>query len=373
MSEGIAGVENLAEVKPRPYFSDALMQSHLLTAHGVVSKMADEVNTENGISERYRALVFVRVALGQMMKAPSIFDSSCDYNIRMIGSVFADHLQRVGSIENHDINTLFAGCYRFVVELELKSDNGLSDGLSSAWNDIAGLHFSEFSLASEQIRWAKAHMIFSIMREYIQHPDMVSLKKLPAAIKSSDEAIFKSNEDLSQREERVNALADKLKGYENAYNFVGLYQGFSNLKDDKVGERESTFKFLIFLGVCLVLMPFLKLVGVIGHNDNLIKEAFSFGALFAFELIVIYFFRIALQNYRSIKAQLLQIDLRMTLCQFINSYVEFASDARKSDKELLNKFEQIIFSGIVTEDSGIPSTFDGLEQVAKIVESLKPR
>lgn len=366
-------VENLTEVKARPYFSEVSMQSHLSRAHDAISKKIEKAKTEKGITERYRALVFVRVALGQMMHMPAIFDSSCDFNIRTIGSVFAEHVQAVGSNEEHDIDTLLAVCYRFVVEFELKSDNGLPEGLSSVWNDIADLRFVEFKIASEQIKWAKAHMVFSMLRDYIHHPHMIGLKNLPAAIKSSDDAILKSNEDLSQREDRVNALADKLKGYENAYNFVGLYQGFSNLKKDKVGERESTFKFLVFLGFCLVLMPFLKLVGVVGHNTNLVEEAFSLGALFAFELIVIYFFRIALQNYRSIKAQLLQIDLRMTLCQFINNYVEFASDARKSDKDLLSKFEQIIFSGIVTEDSGIPSTFDGLEQVAKIVDSFKPR
>jgi hypothetical protein len=279
----------------------------------------------------------------------------------------------MGASDKYEVDTLLAVCYRFVVEFELKSSSGMSSDLSSAWNDIAELHFSEFKIASTQIKWAKNHMAFNMLREYIQHPHMTSLKDLPATIQASEDARIKSDEELSKREERVNALADKLKGYENAYNFVGLYQGFSNLKTDKVNEKKITFKFLIFLGLCLVIVPLLKLLNIIGHDDDLIKEAFSVAALLALELMVIYFFRIALQNFRSTKAQLLQIDLRMTLCQFINSYVEFASDARKGDKELLQKFEQIIFSGIVTDESGIPSTFDGLDQVVKIAESFKSR
>lgn len=373
MSDGTAGVENLAEAKTLQFFSDASMQSHLSRAYDAVSKMADKEKAENGVRERYKALAFVRVVLNQMTLMPAIFDLSCDYNIRKIGSIFAEHVQAVGSSEKYDIDTLLASCYRFVVEFELKSPHGLPEGLSSVWNDLSDLHFAEFHLASEQVSWSRTHMAFSMLREYIHHPHMTDLKNLPAAIKASEEARLKSNEELLQREERVNALADKLTGYENAYNFVGLHHGFSNLKKDKIVERDITFKFLMFLGICLVLLPFLKFIGVVGHNEDLVKEAFSVAAMFAFELIVIYFFRIALQNYRSIKAQLLQIDLRMTLCQFINNYVDFASDARKSDKELLAKFEQVIFSSIVTEDSGIPSTFDGLEQVAKIVDSLKPR
>lgn len=202
---------------------------------------------------------------------------------------------------------------------------------------------------------------------------MATLTKLPAAIRASEEAREKSNDEMSTRELRVNALQDKLKGYENAYNFVGLYQGFSKLRKDKARERDITFNFLIALGLCLLLVPLLKLFGVVAHEVDLVRESLSIAALFALELMIIYFFRITLQNFRSIKAQLLQIDLRMTLCQFINSYVEFASDARKSDKELLTKFEQIIFSGIVSDESVIPSTFDGLEQVAKIVDGFKPR
>lgn len=230
----------------------------------------------------------------------------------------------------------------------------------------------EYPKASSHVRWARNSMAINILGEYINHPHIVQLKELPAAIRASEEARVKSSDEMSAREQRVSALQDKLQGYENAYNFVGLYQGFSGLRADKAKELDLTFKFLIFLGFCILLVPLVKVLGLIGHED-LIKESLSFVALFALELMVIYFFRIVLQNFRSIKAQLLQIDLRMTLCQFINSYVEFASDARKSDKELLTKFEQVIFSGIVSDESVIPSTFDGLEQVAKIVDGFKSR
>lgn len=371
MSDLIAG--ELGGEELQVYFSDRTMQTYLARAVDKVDLLFSQSSNSGGTLENQKALGFVKATLDEMINMPAVFDVSCSFNIKHIGPKFIECVQTVGTSESYEIDTLFACCYRFVVEFELKSAGGMSQFLAMAWNDIAELNFSDFKVAASQIRWAKNHMIINIMREYINHPHMTALKDLPAAIRASDEAIVKSNDELSGREIRVNALEDKLKGYENAYNFVGLYQGFSNLRGEKDKEKNLAFKFLTVLGVCLVLVPLLKLFGFVGHEEDLVRESLSVATLFALELMIIYFFRITLQNFRSIKTQLLQIDLRMTLCQFINSYVEFASDARKSDKELLTRFEQVIFSGIVADDSGIPSTFDGLEQVAKIVDSLKGR
>ncbi|APC14596.1 hypothetical protein BLL42_02170 [Pseudomonas frederiksbergensis] len=371
MSDSIDGVESSNE--PLIFFSNAAMLSHLTRAHHSISRHIEIIRTQSGADDTFNALCFVREALNEMMLMPAIFDLSCDYNIKHVGAKFTESVQEVSAAESYEIDSLFSLCYRFVVEFELKSSTSMSSGLRSAWIELADMDLNDLKSASFQIRWAKNHMAIQMLREYINHPHMTSLKDLPKAIQASEDARIKSIDELSQREERVNALADKLKGYENAYNFVGLYQGFSNLRKDKASEKDLTFKFMVVLGICLVIVPLLKVLNVIEHSSDLVKESFAIAALLAFELMVVYFFRITLQNFRSTKAQLLQIDLRMTLCQFINSYVEFASDARKSDKELLTRFEQVIFSGIVTDESVIPSTFDGLEQVAKIVESLKPK
>ena len=353
-------------------FATETMQAALKRAAVIFETIIDKTSTVHGITEYYRALLFVRVALNEMRQMPAVFDSACQFNIKHLGTKFSECLQALGANES-EAELVISYCYRFVIEFELKANESMSDELEAAVGDLEGLHFSELKTFSRQLKYAKHHMAIHILRGYINHPHMSSLKELPKAIHASESARLKSEEDLSKREERVNALETKLKGYENAYNFVGLYQGFSNLRKNKDDEKGVTFKFLIALGICLVLVPLLKVTNIIGHSEDLAKELFSIAALLALELMLIYFFRITLQNFRSIKSQMLQIDLRMTLCQFINSYVEFASDARKSDKDLLSRFEQIIFSGIVAEDSLIPSTFDGLEQVAKIVDSLKPR
>lgn len=73
------------------------------------------------------------------------------------------------------------------------------------------------------------------------------------------------------------------------------------------------------------------------------------------------------------KAQLIQIDLRMTLCQFIQDYADYAKEVRKDSPLLLERFDQLVFSGIVSSEGAIPSTFDGIEQIANLIEKIKTK
>ena len=93
--------------------------------------------------------------------------------------------------------------------------------------------------------------------------------------------------------------------------------------------------------------------------------------LISLEIILIYFFRVVLMNYRSVKAQILQIELRQTLCEFIQSYANYSSAIKEKDKEVLNKFENLIFSGVLSDPEKLPSTFDGLEQIAALIKNIK--
>ena len=90
-----------------------------------------------------------------------------------------------------------------------------------------------------------------------------------------------------------------------------------------------------------------------------------------FLIIIFYFVRVSLQHVRSIQSQMMQLELRMALCQFIYNYAEDSETLHKKNKEGFEKFENIIFSSIVSSDDKIPSTFDGVEQIAKIIEAIK--
>jgi len=46
---------------------------------------------------------------------------------------------------------------------------------------------------------------------------------------------------------------------------------------------------------------------------------------------------------KSIQSQILQIELRMTLCQFIQNYAEQSKALKEQNKEGFEKFESLIF------------------------------
>lgn len=80
-----------------------------------------------------------------------------------------------------------------------------------------------------------------------------------------------------------------------------------------------------------------------------------------------YIFHISLFNIRALKSQLLQIDLRLSLCEFISNYTEETAKMRGSIKKSFDKFESVIFAPIVAADDKIPTTFEGIEQLTGLI------
>lgn len=67
----------------------------------------------------------------------------------------------------------------------------------------------------------------------------------------------------------------------------------------------------------------------------------------------------------------MQIELRQTLCQFIQSYAGYSSEIKKQDAGALEKFESIIFSGVLSDPEKLPSTYDGMGQIGNLIKSIK--
>lgn len=130
---------------------------------------------------------------------------------------------------------------------------------------------------------------------------------------------------------------------------------------------------MFFVGIAMVVPPCYKMYSVLTNQPKIEVDLSLALTVFGLELLLAYFFRVALHGYRAVKAQLIQIDLRMTLCQFIQDYSEYAKGIRQESPELLNRFDQLIFSGIVNNEGAIPSTFDGLEHISSLIEKIKSR
>ena len=128
-------------------------------------------------------------------------------------------------------------------------------------------------------------------------------------------------EELAEREVRVEALKASLEKYENAFNFVGLFQGFDELSKEKTKEKKGTLFWLKCFGFLSTVPLIAEMVVLYLNRTDLsdVKHALLLSIIPTVSLVAvfIYYFRILLYNYKATKSQLLQIELRKTLCRFI--------------------------------------------------------
>lgn len=326
----------------------------------------DAIRDSNNDKHKF-LLDFIGVTLFYIHSNPRSFDERCIMNIASIGDQFIDSVRNF-NLSEESAEHLFAYCYRFVVEYQISTPHSISSELLVILSRVSDF---EYGAAASQVRYAGHQMLINVVQHYLYHPSLTSLKNLPDVIKRSESERENAERAILDRETRVNALAEKLETYETAFNFVGLYSGFKSLKITKVSERRWNFFFLLVLGSLLLFPVALKFSSLLNAPVKSEPDIFGLAALAGLELLLLYFFRVTLQNFRSIKAQLLQIDLRMTLCQFVQSYAEYSKGAPEGSKGLLERFEQVVFSGIVNDESAIPSTFDGLDKLAELVGKIR--
>ncbi|MDX2468992.1 MAG: hypothetical protein QNL04_00280 [SAR324 cluster bacterium] len=242
-----------------------------------------------------------------------------------------------------------------------------------------------------------------------------SLEKFQQKQVEIQKTIQEWDDNLSKVKEEVETERTNLDNIKKGYNFVKLHKGFQNIYSSKQWEKRVSFIIMCFIGLSILGVMYLASdyqQSKARENTEILlslKEAFSLKTetpiakeifqedfikastevsnalnsvaspltniwyLLPFlggELILIYFFRIALKNFSSAKAQIVQVQLRMSLCEFIAGYTEFKKD-NQQDKVSLEKFETLIFSGITMEGGDIPTTFDGIKDLAKLIKSVK--
>lgn len=204
------------------------------------------------------------------------------------------------------------------------------------------------------------------------------ISKVEEFIRTRDETVSKIdtwNSEFEAKKAAVEILKDKLDTYETGFNFVGLYQGFSALKKEKVDLVPSLEKRFTGLAAGIVIIPILELIWVLFNykslNTNLGILGFIALPTISIIIILFYFLRVSLIDLKSLKSQIMQLELRMTLCQFIQSYAEKSKELKEHNKEGFEKFESLIFSSIVSSDDKIPSTFDGMEQLFSLLKNFK--
>lgn len=318
----------------------------------------------------------IRLVINSMESKSEQWDDQCQINIEWIGDQFISRMSdEEKELSKERLDDICAICFRFLFELYLSIKNDLAMEFESARKfALNNLSLFETS-AKEQIEYAIREMPIAIFKSIANSESIQSIKDFNSVSSKAKDLQTKWEKEISEKELRVETLKESLEKYENGFNFVGLYQGFDDLSKEKHEEKNNLIYWLRILSAAIVVPILAELIFIyINIKDiALMKEGLALSVLPTVSLVAIsiYYFRVLLHNYKSVKSQLLQIDLRRTLCKFIQNYSNYSSDMKKQDSESLSKFENIIFSGIVSNDDKLPSTYDGLDQIGKFIKSAK--
>lgn len=317
--------------------------------------------------------------LDLMISNAEKFDKFCVTNIEWIGNSFLSEVSGYSEQPNDRreaaLRSIFTSAYRFICELDFAQPADPSFELRRIMSFVHD-NLERFSGTDrQQLVFAAYAMPAQVAKRLINHPSIGDYRKFADTVESARNLKDEWDTDTSRRQERLDALDQNLKRVTSAYNFVGLVNGFQALHEKKESERGFAFIWLVVIALLMVVAPVGQIAFVVTKLDTIdshkLTLAYTLPTIVAVELILLYFFRVVLSHFRSVKAQLLQLDLRIALCQFIESYAEYASRVKAQDSSALSKFEALVFSGLMPDETGIPSTFDGAEQIASLIRSVR--
>lgn len=310
---------------------------------------------------------------------PDTFDEFASVNIEWIGRTFINEITNYFEMPQGKrpdlIPSIFTSAYRFLCELEFTQPTDPSFEIRRIMNFVHENLESFSGTDRQQLVYAAYTMPAQVAKKLISHPSVIEFRKFSETVEESRNLKKQWDSDLDKRQQLLQGLSANISKITSDYNFVGLVHGFQRLKQDKERERTFSFTSLIIIAIAMLVFPLAQLGFVIMHLDVIDAHkttlVYSLPTILAVEIILLYYFRVVLGQFRSVKAQLLQIDLRISVCQFIESYADYITNLRTKDSSALSKFEALIFSGLVTEEAGIPSTFDGAEQIASLIRSIR--
>ncbi|OVZ84207.1 hypothetical protein CBW54_15225 [Yersinia kristensenii] len=357
----------------------------------------------------------ILIVVSSIISEPVSWDKNSAITSGYISNVFFEKIQDVllllankdnSSQLESNLDDVFSYLFRYVLEVYL-SNSSVMDFDAGDIRDFAIQNKDKFSRkASDSISYSLNSLPIGILKGIINDSEFKTLSEFIGILKNSKLTMdnftseSKSNIEKERKElsnvidemkettikkdaewkefinakvNDVDAIRESLNHYHNAFNFVGLFDGFKELSNEKIKEKERSF-YLVCILAFITLLPLAYEMLHLSLNKSSYSSLVDYLSLipiFSVTVILIYYFKIALQNYNSIKAQLAQIELRKTLCRFIQDYGDYSVKMKKQDPESLSKFENIIFSSIITNGDNIPATFDGLEQIAKIIGNLK--
>ncbi len=283
---------------------------------------------------------------------------------------------------NDDLEEIFSLSlnlfYIYLSELQFRI-GGLHQSIGFEVNSLSQFiseYFKDHPIYARYLKFADRDIPFKILQEILNTSGLKNLNTTIEKFNAIEETLSNWDKSLSDKEAEVTRLEKSLESYKDAFNFVGIFEGFNKLHVKKENELWWSRIGLALIG-CVIFGTFayeLNSIKSIIQISKVIDIPTLLAITIPFTLLIfllLYFFKIILQTMRSVQSQLLQLDLRMTLCRFIQSYAEYAAELKAKPPEGFEKFESVIFSPLVSSDDKIPNTFDGLDQLSSVVNIVK--
>lgn len=307
------------------------------------------------------------------------FDEHCPGNIEWLGKRYIGQLisfvEDRSEKQHEQLMDIFTTSYRFLCELEFSQPGDLSFELRGI-KTFVDENLEKFrGTDRQQLIFANYTMPANLAKRMLQHSSLSDFKAFAETASSAKEMKSQWDKEIAAKSTETEGLRDAIDRLQTKYNFVGLVKGFELLVTRKQTESSRAFISILALGTVMLLPVCVQLWFVLNNIERIETHRatliYSLPPLLALELILLYFFRVVLVNYRDLKAQLLQLDLRVSLCQFIQSYSEYSTKIKKLDSTALERFESIVFSAVTSSAEKMPATFDGVEQISKLVSRLR--
>ncbi|ATI65627.1 hypothetical protein CPU03_15935 [Edwardsiella tarda] len=228
------------------------------------------------------------------------------------------------------------------------------------------LNSSFFTIENEK-KEIKIH-VDSAKKEINDHLD----SKM-ADVKNIENKILESRKDIENDKKNIEELKGVISNYRSEFNFVGLSQAFTKIKDIKRDELKYATLWYRWLGLAILAAPIITLVlhfSMPSLFSQGLSGLFLLLPLATIELVFLYFFRLSYIDAKSIKTQVLQIDVRLSLCAFIQDYIGYRKRNDSEIGDLFKCFDTMIFSPIQANEGNIPSMFDGSEAIANFLSKV---
>ena len=335
---------------------------------GAILNLIEIQRTSQNKDEEKDKISLCLLVLNLMNKYYDSWQEICPYNHEMVGKDFYNILNIINDNKKLFDNNFFIYCLRFAIEISFYKErfNEIDDDIEKIRSKIKKINLPNSDDFSYVISDA---FKIDILNFYIGKQDFQAFLNYKEHLEKARESFEELLREVNNAEEEASRIAKILEEQKITGTFVELEKGFSLMLDRVKKAKNWTFGWLLAISAIIIAIPTARIFYPIAVSDASIWEKLV--PLIGVELILIYFFRVTLKHYYSLQTQIMQLDFRYSLCQFIGAYSEYSRKIKEANGNALDKFESLIFSNLLSESDNIPSTFDGLDNLASLINNMR--